>query len=102
VLDFVSRFLFFVWLLVHDRQGELWVAIDNEILNVFISAFVDEYGQKLRRVGSCIDEETFCELADSRGKLSIVVLEDLALIKQLYEASDFSLSKVDNLMLLEP
>lgn len=97
IVGFLDLFRFFV----HHRQRELWVAIDNKVLDIFIATLVDEHSKHLRTVRWRVQEQTFGVLFKARSKIVVVVLEDLALVQQLNQRADFVFSEVDDFVRLE-
>ena len=88
-------------LVVNDVQTQLGVAIDDEILDVFLVALVDAYGQHLV-VARCLAIKHFSgEVNQLLLQSLVVVLEHFALVHCIFVLSCFVFSNLQNLIVLE-
>jgi len=88
----------FIWALVHYCKRKLWVAIDNEVFDVLVSALVDEDRQELLWVWWYAHEKAASMRFKLQPDLLVVMFKNLALVKKFNEASDLCFGKVDDFM----
>lgn len=96
---------------VDNLDCELWISVDDEVFDIFVAAFRDEYVEQLLTVRwrwisllflvVVFDEYTVRLTFENARQMFRELLEDLALVKKPYQVSDFVLCEVQDVVLVE-